>query len=342
MFPKKIIQSLSSLSLQFEKIISDLHTSEQTPWQLVLTQAIFANQWVTRESIIKSLKGIHFMLQVDEIEKWLNKYSQLNWNQNKRIGIIMAGNIPMVGFHDLLCVLVSGNIAVVKLSQQDTILMKAVMDELLMANPEWKDKIEIVERLNNIDKVIATGSNNSSGYFNYYFSKYPHIIRKNRNGIAVLNGIESKDDLQKLGADIFTYFGLGCRNVTKVYVPRDYIFDKLFEALLPYADIANHNKFINNYDYHRAILLLNSDLFLTNDFLIIREDKSFASPVSVLNFEYYDDVNDLAIELHMQREKIQCIVSNEKIFNSIPFGTTQQPAIDEYADGVDSMAFLLS
>lgn len=342
MFPKKLIQSLSSLSLQFEKIISDLHTSEQTPWQLVLTQAIFANQWFTRESIIKSLKGIHFMLQVDEIENWLNKYSQLNWNQNKRIGIIMAGNIPMVGFHDLLCALVSGNIAVVKLSQQDTILMKAAMEELLMVNPEWKDKIEIVERLNNIDKVIATGSNNSSGYFNYYFSKYPHIIRKNRNGIAVLNGNESKDDLQKLGADIFTYFGLGCRNVTKVYVPRDYIFDKLFEALLPYADIANHNKFINNYDYHRAILLLNSDKFLTNDFLIIREDKSFASPVSVLNFEYYDDVNDLAIELHMQREKIQCIVSNEKIFNSIPFGTTQKPAIDDYADGVDTMAFLLS
>jgi hypothetical protein len=341
MFPKKLIQSLSSLSLQFEKIISDLHKPKQTPWQLVLRQAIFANQWFTPESIIKSLHGIQHMLQPEKIENWLNKYSSLNWNQDKRIGIIMAGNIPMVGFHDLLCVLVSGNIAVVKLSQQDTILMKAVIDELMIANPEWKNKIEIVERLNKIDKVIATGSNNSSGYFNYYFSKYPHIIRKNRNGIAVLNGNETKDDLQKLGDDIFTYFGLGCRNVTKVYVPRDYIFDNLFEALLPYADFANHNKFINNYDYHRAILLLNNDLFLTNNFLIIREGKSFASPVSVLNFEYYEDVNDLAIELHLQREKIQCIVSNEKIFNSIPFGTTQQPAIDDYADGVDTMAFLL-
>ena len=259
----------------------------------------------------------------------------------------MAGNIPMVGFHDALCVLMSGNNLIAKLSKDDALLLPYLLKWLIEIEPAFKPQINFVERIERPDAVIATGSNNSARYFDYYFGKYPHIIRKNRNSAAIITGDETGDDLKYLGNDLFTYFGLGCRNVSKLFVPKEYNFNLFYQSIESFSAVMNHNKYMNNYDYNHAVYLLNGEKFLTNNFLIIRQSQALATPVSVLNYEYYTNLNDLDAKLKSAENDLQCItVAGKPWKNSsvktIPFGTSQTPSLTEYADNIDTLQFLIS
>ena len=258
----------------------------------------------------------------------------------------MAGNIPLVGFHDLITVFIAGHKALVKLSGKDTILMEYVINLLYHINPEIKNRIKIAERLNDIDAIIATGSNNSYRYFEYYFGKYPHIIRKNRNGVAVLTGEENDKDLDKLTNDILDYFGLGCRNISKIYVPENYDFSPLMQSLDKHKYLKEHNKYMNNYDYNLAISLINKDKIYQNDIIFLKEDISYLSRIASVHFEEYNNKDEIITRLNNDSELIQVVASkngNEMNFErEVPFGMTQSPTLSEYADGVDTLEFLLS
>jgi hypothetical protein len=256
----------------------------------------------------------------------------------------MAGNIPMVGLHDLICVLASGNHALIRLSSSDGILIPAVLKVLCNINPEFENKFSFVEGpLKNFDAIIATGSNNSSRYFDYYFGKYPHIIRKNRNGVAVLTGHETENDFKKLADDIFMYFGMGCRNVSKLYVPEGYNTEDIFQYFNDYSFLADLHKYRNNYDYQKSILLINRVKHLDNGFLLLKEDKSIMSPISVIHTETYHSAESLNHELQSKKDQIQCTVSTSRdIDSSIPPGRSQFPELWDYADGVDTLRFLLN
>ena len=254
----------------------------------------------------------------------------------------MAGNIPLVGFHDFLCVILSGNKAIIKLSSKDSHLMHFVLNYLSSICIDFKDFYKICqEKLSGYDAVIATGNNLSASKFKEYFNEYPNIIRKSRHSVAVLKGNESNDQLQNLSNDIFNYFGLGCRNVSKVYLPENYDLDLLFRSFMKWKKVINNNSYANNYDYHRAIYLLNKEVFFDNGFILLKESKKIGSPVGTLFYEYYDKYEDVEKSLSEISEKIQCIVSNENIKNFIEFGKTQSPELTDYADGVDTIDFLL-
>ncbi|MFI5220525.1 MAG: acyl-CoA reductase [Bacteroidia bacterium] len=342
------IQQRIDAFVKLGNTLTDLSCSnfddENHPFQKVLQQAHRENAWFTKENQLMALRAIAGMLLKNKLNEWTNHYPGLRTPNSKlqTIGLILAGNIPAVGFHDLLCVLISGNHAAIKCSSDDKVLLKWLADELMKTEPAFSNAISFVERMTDVDAVIATGSDNSARYFEYYFSKYPHIIRKNRNAVAVLNGDETDVDLKNLGIDIFSFFGLGCRNVSKLYVPENYDFQNFFKAVESFSTVMNHNKYMNNYDYHHAVFLLNHVKFLTNNFLIVKEDKPISTPVSVLNYEFYKDVNALKKELNEKKEKIQCIVTAKKeIENAVPFGKAQQPELWDYADGMDTMKFLL-
>ncbi|MBK7682571.1 MAG: acyl-CoA reductase [Bacteroidetes bacterium] len=310
----------------------------RNPLHRVMTQAKNANAWFSTENILRSMNAHVSWLEKANLEKWVANYPALETvSGNKKVGIIMAGNIPAVGFHDLLSVLISGHSPVIKCASDDKFLLPFYIEVLKKISPEWADMISVQERFTDIDAVIATGNNNSSRYFDYYFGKYPHIIRKNRNSVGILKGDETETDFVNLGEDIFAYFGLGCRNVSKLYVPMGYNFNSFFNAMEKYSELMNHNKFMNNYDYHRALYLLNSEQFLTNNFLLLREAEPIATPVSVLHFDYYEDEKKLEETLKSEEKNIQCIVGGKYL----PFGTSQQPRLDEYADGVDTLEFLI-
>jgi len=258
---------------------------------------------------------------------------------------VLAGNIPLVGFHDVLCVLISGNFALIKASSQDARLITQVLKRLTAIESAFEQRFAFTERLKDFDAVIATGSNNTSRYFEYYFGKVPHIIRKNRNSVAVLTGRETTEQLHALGRDIFDYFGLGCRNVSKLFVPEGYDFVPFFEAIEPYKNIINHHKYNNNYDYNKSIYLVNRDKHLDNGFLLVKEDERMVSPLAVLFFEYYDDLQSLDERLNHEKENIQCIVTAAPLASgawgtTVNFGRSQQPSLWDYADGVDTMDFL--
>ena len=311
---------------------------------LILGSAHF-NGWFIEENVRSAVAGIAFMLERDKLEKWLANYTFPENKIPKRVVVIMAGNIPMVGFHDFLCVLISGNTCVAKLSSQDNRLLKAVAAKLIAIDSRFKDSIVFEEgKLENIDAVIATGSNNTSRYFEYYFGKYPNIIRKNRNSVAVLTGHETPEQLALLGDDIFMYFGLGCRNVSKLYVPEGYNFDDFFNAIESRKKIVFHSKYANNYDYNKAILLVGKQLHFDNGFLLLKEDEALSTPVSRLNYSFYKDLTAVKAELEIRKNEIQCVVSaHPSDFNSgVSFGESQKPDLWDYADGVDTMAFLLS
>jgi hypothetical protein len=298
------------------------------------------NAWFTPESTAQAVEAIAKMLNESDLEKWMGQYHGKS-DKQKAIGLILAGNIPLVGFHDILCVLASGNKALIKLSSQDKHLTPYILNKLVEIEPAFAEQFEFIERLQNFDAVIATGSNNTSRYFDYYFSKVPNIIRKNRNSIAVLNGTESKEELHALGNDIFDYFGLGCRNVSKVFVPKGYKFDTFFESIEDFKSIADHHKYNNNYDYNKSIFLVNMDKHLDNGFLLVKEDERFASPLAVLYYEEYENITALDKILVEQADQIQCIVSNESLsMDTFAFGQSQCPALWDYADGVDTMGFL--
>lgn len=322
-------------------VLSDLASGNQTNawysrWKEIAGKATAANSWFTQEELLTALKGISKLLDIESFGNWLKHY-QLNTGEPKSIGVIMAGNIPLAGFHDALCVLVSGHRLVAKLSKDDAYLLPFVLDIAASFDPALKTRIIYADQLKNIDAIIATGSNNTSRYFEYYFSEIPHLFRKNRNSIAVLTGTENEYDFLLLGRDIFTYYGLGCRNVSKLLVPENYRFDDFFANLVSYATILDHTRYMNNFDYHQALYLLNNDSFLTNNFLIVIENKGISSPVSVLYYEYYKDQSDLELKLKASEKEIQCVVSKN---GPILPGQAQFPEITDYADKIDTMKFL--
>ena len=297
------------------------------------------NGWFIESEVYFSVQSWAEALTLENLDKWLSAYN-FTETEPKSVGLILAGNIPLVGFHDFLSVLVSGHKAVVKTSSNDQHLLPFLAKYLIQVEPSLEKRIEFVEKLENFDAVIATGSNNTARYFEYYFKVKPNIIRKNRNSVAVLDGNESEQDLIALGKDIFTYFGLGCRNVSKLFVPKGYEFEKFFKGMYEYREIINNQKYINNYDYNKAVFLMSNFLVLDNGFLVLKEDNSYSSPISSIFYEYYTDLEEIKNRLNQDSEQIQCVVSNNLIENSVAFGQTQHPQLWDYADNVDTILFL--
>jgi len=300
------------------------------------------NAWFTPPNVLQAIKAIGGMLNEADLATWLSHYPENN-DHSKKIGLILAGNIPLVGFHDVLCVIVSGNIALIKASSQDARLIQHILKMLVEIEPAYANSFMFVDRLNTFDAVIATGSNNSSRYFEHYFGKVPHIIRKNRNSVAVLKGDETTEQLNRLGNDIFDYYGLGCRNVSKLFVPAGYNFNAFFEAIQSFNEVGNHHKYHNNYDYNKSIYLVNRDEHLDNGFLLLKRDAGMASPLAVLFYEEYADEAVAKQIIDNETGNIQCIVSKMPLLDNsrvVDFGQSQRPALWDYADGIDTMEFL--
>jgi hypothetical protein len=300
------------------------------------------NGWFTQEQVYFAVNSWADALTEENLNKWLSPYD-FSKVQPKTIGLILAGNIPLVGFHDFLSVLISGHKVLVKTSSNDQHLIKFLANYLITIDKSLEARITFTDgKLENFDAVIATGSNNTARYFEYYFKNKPSIIRKNRNSVAILNGNESHDDLVNLGEDIFRYFGLGCRNVSKLFVPNGYNFDTFFQAIFEYQDVIHYEKYSNNYDYNKAVFLMSNFKLLDNGFLTLKEDSSYSSPISSIFYEFYDSLSDLKRRLKNDEDQIQCIVSNDLTENSIAFGQTQKPKLWDYADNVDTLEFLIS
>jgi hypothetical protein len=346
------IGALAELGSFLSQFAKEGESREENPWnalyyndlqQLIETLNIY-NPWFSPANVRNALAAVAENLDKQQLESWIAPYrKQLDVKKPLRVAVIMAGNIPMVGFHDMLCVLISGNRFTGKLSSDDKLLLPFLSKVLISIQPAFGGFIEFTEdRLKGIDAVIATGSNNSARYFEYYFGKYPHIIRKNRNSVAVLTGKESISELRGLGNDVFRYFGLGCRNVSKIFVPKGYDFDVFYSSIVDFGGVTQNNKYMNNYEYNRTVYLMSSDpTLLDNNFLLLKEDASYASPVGMLFYEFYDDINALNIRLRNEEEQIQCIVSaSSAVKNALPPGTAQCPGLADYADGIDTMKFL--
>ncbi|HHB51974.1 MAG TPA: acyl-CoA reductase [Saprospiraceae bacterium] len=338
------ISAAVSLGEQLRNWIDDMDKSEQSSdFELLLRKAEQYNPWFTQDYLKYSFENIINMLQKDALLNWIANYPDEDFSDSDiRVGVIMAGNIPLVGFHDFLSVFIRGKVFIGKLSSQDKFLLPFLTDFIISKDKRFSSKIIYAENLlKNFDAVIATGSNNTSRYFDYYFGKYPNIIRKNRNSIAFLNGDESDEELIELGKDVFYYFGLGCRNVSKLLIPNGFSIPHLLDLWQGFESIAQHTKYFNNYEYNRSLLLINKDPHFDNGFLILQENNSLASPVSVINFEFYSDKDAEIRRLNMHNEQIQCVVSSENdIKNAVAFGKSQSPSLMEYADNVDVMKFL--
>jgi hypothetical protein len=311
-------------------------------FEMQIKRAKEYNGWFTEENVLFSIENWSLLLTKKNIEQWCSSYHFPDKATEKRVAVIMAGNIPLVGFHDFLCVLLSGNSILAKLSSNDKYFLPLIGKYLAYLEPEFKEKITFTEaKLENFDAVIATGSNNTARYFDYYFGKHPHIIRKNRNTVAVLSGKETPEELEEMVNDVFRYFGLGCRSISKIFVPTNYDLNAIFKAAYKHKDIIAYDRYANNYDYNKAVYLMSLFEILENGFLMLKEDKNYASPISSLFYEYYEDTEALKTKLAKDSEQIQCISSNLDIPNAISLGKTQSPQLWDYADGVDSMEFLL-
>lgn len=298
------------------------------------------NGWFTPEQVYFSIQSWANALTETNLNQWLSSYD-LSTIATKKVGLILAGNIPLVGFHDFLSVLISGHDVLVKTSSNDQYLLQFLAKYLIAIQPNLNSKITFVEgKLEGFDAVIATGSNNTARYFEYYFKDKPSIIRKNRNSVAVLNGTETHEDLVNLGEDIFRYFGLGCRNVSKLFVPKGYNFDSFFKAMYEYREVIHYEKYAHNYDYNKAVFLMSNFQLLDNEFLTIKEDSSYSSPISSVFYEFYDSLEEIKTRLNDDAEQIQCVVSKNLIPNSVSFGQTQQPKLWDYADNIDTLHFL--
>lgn len=326
------------------------------------------NGWFTRDNILFAIEGWAKLLTKERLEEWLKGYAfakngqsaqqngKLKQNSVETIAVIMAGNIPLVGFHDFLCVLITGKAFVGKQSSNDKHLLPFLAKYIEYVEPEFKGTIKFTEdKLPEHTAVIATGSDNTARYFEYYFGKKPHIIRKNRNSVAILTGKETEEELTALGEDIFRYYGLGCRNVSKLLVPEGYSFDAFFKAMYVWKDIIQQAKYANNYDYNKAVYLMSLFDLLENGFLMLKEDASYGSPIATLFYEHYSSEKVLLDKIIQDKDKIQCIVSTETIrttfresvpkelvHKQVAFGSAQKPGLDDYADGVDTIAFLLN
>jgi hypothetical protein len=314
--------------------------SQITPQQQdeLIIKAKNENPWFTSESVTAALNGLSFFLSSGEqLQKWFENYPPIT--NPRKIALVMAGNIPLVGFHDLLCILISGHSALVKLSSRDQFLPRFIVEELIEIENNFASKIIFTDRLKDFDAVIATGSDNSARYFEYYFSKYPHIIRKNRTSQAILTGNESDKELEDLGIDVFTYYGLGCRNVSRLLVPAGYTFDRMLSLWEKFQPVIHHHKYINNYDYQKSILLINRIPFLDNGFVLLQQSTRPVSPISVLYYDYYESEENLTSKVAEHAEKIQITVGNHPLAN-IRFGGAQCPGLTDYPDNVDIMKFL--
>lgn len=330
---------------KLEKLSCNERFFEQFDYQI--NQAVHHNGWFTKENIIFSLQEWSKALSAENLNKWLDSYN-FDDIQPKKVTIIMAGNIPLVGFHDFLSVLISGHKILVKQSSNDKLLLPIIADYLKAIAPEWENQIHFfsdpnsgTKKLKDHDAVIATGSNNTARYFEFYFGDKPSIIRKNRNSVAILTGNESEEELVLLGEDIFRYYGLGCRNVSKLYVPEEYDFDSFFKALYSWSPIINQAKYANNYDYNKAVYLMSMYKLLENGFLILKEDKGFGSPIATLFYETYSNISALKEKLEVQKNNIQCVVSKNILDDEVAFGQTQHPKLWDYADKVDTLKFLI-
>ncbi len=313
-------------------------SAQPTEWEIACTRAEQQNHWFTRAFVTLAATSIveHF-LQKEALEKWIAHYKLDDNIQPKTVGIVMAGNIPLVGFHDFLCVFVSGHKQVCKLSSKDEILLKHLVDKMTEWNPAMADHVQFASSLKDCDAYIATGSDNSSRYFEYYFGRYPSVIRKNRTSVAILTGNETETELSLLADDIMLYFGLGCRNVTKLYVPQQYDFVPLLNALRKYSWMFEHHKYRNNYDYQLAVYLMNNIYYMTNDCIVLIENENIFSPIGSLHYSYYQQTDEVMNAL-ATNEKVQVIVG----VGGFAFGQAQQPSLMDYADCVDVMQFLLS
>lgn len=303
----------------------------------IINRQVAYNGWFTKENVRKSLLNLGQQLTEEKLTDWTAKYTYAS--NPKRIGIIMAGNIPLVGFHDFLCVLCAGHKAICKLSSNDKTLLPALASHLIEFAPGLKDRIEFsAGKIGEMDGVIATGSDNSIKYFEQYFGKYPHIFRKNRTSVAILDGTETPEELRNLGEDLFAYFGLGCRNVSHLFVPESFELNRFFEAIVDYGDIIHNNKYGNNYDYQRAVYLMNQIPLLDNNFVLLRESTDLFSPLAMLHYERYSDIKDVTERLELEKENIQVVVGK----GHEAFGSAQCPSLSDYADGIDVMLWLQS
>ena len=336
---KERIETFSELG----KILRDSLTDKESKHyssilDLINTQHL-KNQWFTPENVWMALNSLAEELTFENLAKWTDSYPALESFRNPiKVGVIMAGNIPLVGFHDFLSVLITGNNLIAKTSSKDSDLIVFIGEILCKINPGFKDKIKFTgSTLSDFEAVIATGSDNSSRYFEYYFGKYPNIIRRNRNSIAIIEGNETNEELRNLGTDIFSYFGLGCRNVSKLFVPEGYNFSGMIANWASFSKVINHDKYANNYDFSKAVYLVNKEIFTDTGYLLLKENKGLSSPVAVLYYEYYKISGDVLQIKENSGEKIQCIVGR----NYIPFGLAQFPHLWDYADEKDTIEFLL-
>lgn len=324
---------------QFHQFVNNIIDNPSE--NIVLQEPKHYNNWFVPENVLQAFKGISALTHPDALNTWLTPYNIQDEINVKTVGIVAAGNIPMVSFHDVLSTYLVGHKVHIKLAKEDTYLMTFVINKLNELANTQTPSIEIVHQLRDIDAIIATGSNNSARYFEHYFAKYPNIIRKSRSSVAILTGKETEKDFLALARDIFDYFGLGCRNVSKLYVPRGYDFIPLFDAIEPFGYVFDHHKYKNNYDYQKSIYLLNQVKHFDNGFLLIKEDLALATPVSVVNYEYYDTIQELSLKLASISEQIQCIVGSENDpISTVNFGFSQLPSPLDYADGVDIIEFL--
>ena len=323
-------------------INNNLESLERNKFDKAINESILHNSFFSKKNILKSLLSWSNVLTKKSIDNFLSNYLIKIKKREKKIAIIMAGNIPLVGFHDFFCVIISGNFAVIKLSSKDSHLFKFILSFLVKENPDFSTKFDVVEnKLQIFDAVIATGNNISANQFELYFKKYPKIIRKNRHSIAILNGNETKKEIELLANDIFYYYGLGCRNVSKIFIPNNYNLDILFKSFVLWNEVINKNSYSNNYNYYRAIYLLNKEVFFDNGFVLLKESEKIGSPVGTIYFEYYKSDNQIKEMIKKNNEKIQCIVSNNNYPKTIKFGETQMPNLNDFADDIDTFNFLL-
>ena len=308
--------------------------------QEIVNKTFIYNTWFTIDNINQALQNIAIeFLNKEKLENWISGYgSKITTHDTKTIAIVAAGNIPMVAFHDILCVLISGNKLQLKLSEKDQYLLPFLLEQLINIEPDFKELISIQFKLEKFDAIIATGSNNTAKHFAYYFGKYKNIIRRNRNSVAILTGEETKEDIENLGHDIFDYFGLGCRNVSKIFVPEKFDLYSLKDGLTKHIGVNQHNQYMNNLDYQRTLYLMNQTPLIDIDFINIVENNSLHSPISCLHVERYKTLEDVKKIIAEQSENIQCVVGKDYL----EFGKSQQPGLSDYADNVDTMEFILN
>jgi len=333
------IESFAELGRIIKESLEGTDAVHSGRFKKLIEKQQYVNPWFTPENVKMSLDSIAANLTYEKLMEWTGRYPALEYMHDpSTIGIVMAGNIPLVGFHDFLSVLISGNRVLAKTSSKDPELPVALSEILIEINSGFRKMIEFTDGfLKNFDAVIATGSNNTSRYFEYYFGKYPSLIRKNRNSIGILTGSEDYTELEKLGEDIFSYFGLGCRNVSKLYLPEDYDMNRLKTAWGKFSGLINHAKYGNNYDYYKAVYMINKEVFDDCSHFILKEDRELASPVSVIFYEFYRRDEDFSLLIGSDMDKIQCIAGK----GMVEFGRTQWPELWDYADNTDTIQFIL-